>query len=658
MKLCVGIRIWSLALCSSILMTTLMGKTKPPEWLGDLAGFEDESMAEDHGAVVLVDESEYDYFEKGVAKSSTRKAIKFFDKKERDRADIGIVFEDGHSEVTHFRAWLIDSSGKVYKYQKKDTFDVATGGSNLHSTQMQKVLVLSDSIKDGSVVAYEYKLKKQTVFSQIHWTLNQSIPVLNSVVTVVPPKGWIAECSRINGAEAEEKRLGDAYVWSAKDLDAVEFEERGLPPAAVGPWLGINLQPLEGSERSVLKSYSDWASVATEDALVNDEQIVPNDAIRAKTKELCENVSGEWETLEAIGEFAQSVNYVSIATDLSLGGGYKPFTAAEVLERHYGDCKDKTALARSLFKCLDIESYAVSCDSGYKSWVDPAWPSLSQFNHCIVAISVSDEVDSPAVMEHETLGRLLLFDPTSQNTPFGLLPSTLYGTKVLIASDKVDGLTDAPRCVPEDNLVSRSLSLKLYVDGVITGQVKEISNGVKAVSERALYRGDTETEYGKRLRRWVSEGATATVDAFTFEDDFEANETSLEVDFVLPNFARSMRGKFLVFKPFLLGVTQEPSVSVEDRTQPYRFYPRLVKESIEIEIPDGFEVDDMSKPVELETDFARYEARYEEKDGALHCVRTIQMEDTMVSVERYAEVVDFFDAVAKFEQAPVLLAAK
>src|SRR5690606_28324525 len=125
------------------------------------------------------------------------------------------------------------------------------------------------------------------------------------------------------------------------------------------------------------------------------------------------------------GTFVQNLQYISIDIGVGYGNGYKPRPSSTVLARGYGDCKDKANLMGAMLKALKIDAYPVVIYSGDPNFVREAWPSPKQFNHCIIAVRVSDATKSPAVITDPKLGRLLIFDATDPYTPVGDLPDYL-----------------------------------------------------------------------------------------------------------------------------------------------------------------------------------------------------------------------------------------
>ena len=91
--------------------------------------------------------------------------------------------------------------------------------------------------------------------------------------------------------------------------------------------------------------------------------------------------------------------------------------------------------------------------------------SPQQFNHCIIAVKVSDETQAGTIIKHPTLGRLLIFDPTDEQTPLGDLAYDLQGSLALIDSKNETDLVRMPVTPPEMNQLERTATLELRADG-------------------------------------------------------------------------------------------------------------------------------------------------------------------------------------------------
>ncbi|MFY9820849.1 MAG: hypothetical protein WAM82_05670, partial [Thermoanaerobaculia bacterium] len=93
---------------------------------------------------------------------------------------------------------------------------------------------------------------------------------------------------------------------------------------------------------------------------------------------------GKRQRLETLVDFARrQVRYVAVEVGI---GGYRPAPPQQVMERLWGDCKDKALLLTDLLREAGIEAYPALIRLDPQGRVDREFPSPFQFNHMIVAV--------------------------------------------------------------------------------------------------------------------------------------------------------------------------------------------------------------------------------------------------------------------------------
>ena len=193
--------------------------------------------------------------------------------------------------------------------------------------------------------------------------------------------------------------------------------------------------------------------------------------------------------MQAIAAFVQqNVRYVAIELGI---GGWQPHAASEVFSHRYGDCKDKTTVTISMLREIGVEAYyvLVNVDRGAVNADTPA--NARAFNHAVVAIHLPDSVEDPsllAILQHPKYGRLLIFDPTDELTPFGQLGNYLQASYGMLAGPGGGELVLLPSMPASVNSIQRLPSCKLDGNGMLTGEVNEVRNGNKAWAERGRLR--------------------------------------------------------------------------------------------------------------------------------------------------------------------------
>jgi hypothetical protein len=536
--------------------------------------------------------------------------------------------------------------------------DIALAENDVYNEARLKVIAADDAADAGCVFGYEITTEEKSVFSQFIWFCQHDIPVLLSRMTVTTPQGWRADSVTFNHDKVEPAVSGSSYTWELRNLPWIEREVAGPELTDIAPRLAVNLYPASG-KATPMRSFGSWKDVSRFKSELSETQAASNDAMAAKSRDLTAGAKTEFERIQAIGRYAQSVNYVSIQLGLGRGGGYRPHAAVDVFNKNYGDCKDKANLMRAMLKTVGIESYLVSIYAGDPTFVRQEWPSPQQFNHCIIAVKVGEETQAPTVVKHPSLGRLLIFDPTDDDTPVGDLPDHEQGSYALIVAGDAGELMKMPVTPPEANRLERAVEAELSADGMLTAKVSERSFGQAAVEERRLFKRADRPQYVKHLERWITQTApSANVLKSEPNDDARGGKFALDVEFKSPNYAQLMRGKLMVFKPAIVSRRSSVFLTEAKRKLPVVLDSETYDETVRIKLPEGFDVDEMPDAVDVTQPFGNYAAKCEVKDGHLIFRRSLALKAGTIPVEQYASVRGFFERIRAVEQTPVVLVKK
>jgi hypothetical protein len=652
------IAMFGAALLSPRLSATAAGDDVPA-WLRQVAGATLPSYGKEVSAVVLWDESRVTVDEDGRVIKNNFKAIKILTREGRGEATAHALYLTDGGKVREMRAWLIRPSGEVKKYGKDETADIALVDNDIYNEARMRLISAKSDAEPGAIFGYEAVTEERSVFTQFDWFFQEQMPVLLSRIAVTLPKGWRAEGVTFNHAKVEPTVNGSTYTWEMRDLPYIEDEPMSPPITNLAVRLAISYFSPDGGKAGMGPTFGSWTEVSRWLSGLSDPQMTLDDNLAGKAKQLTANAKTELERIQAIGRYVQSTNYVAIQTGLGRGGGYRPHAATEVFAKSYGDCKDKANLMRAMLKAVGIKAYLVSIYSGDPTFVREEWPSPQQFNHCIIAVQVSDETQVPAIVTHPTLGRLLIFDSTDDSTPVGDLPNHEQGSFALIVAGDQGALLRMPTTPPEANRLERDAEVTLAADGTITASLQERAIGQSAVGERREFRSLSRPEYLKAIERWVSRGATgALVSKVEPADNPVEGKFALQVEFTAPRYAQLMQDRLLVFKPAIISRREVLALTTGARKHPVVLRPNAYAETVRVKLPAGFEVDELPDPVKMDAAFGSYETAYQVKDGQLQFTRKMVVRAATIPPGEYAKVRGFFERIRAAEAAPVVLAKK
>ncbi|MDR1011265.1 MAG: DUF3857 domain-containing protein [Opitutaceae bacterium] len=650
--------VFAIALCLAPALRA--AQLKLPPWLAE-ASLRQAQQTKETTAIMLHDECIYTVASNGRMTNTVRAAFRIVTGDGRSVAQIGIHYDSSSQKVTGFKAWLVRPGGEGKTYSSKDTVDVATSSEAVYAESRQIVFSAHGDAYEDCVFACEYTVEDRGAFGEHRWWFQSQHPVALSRLTCTAPKGWTISAEMRNHAPVDPVVNGNSYTWELRDLPAIKPEPLSPSYFRFAPRLSVDFAPPAGMKNPPLAYFSDWNSVSVYLTNLHAKPCLPDAAVTAKAQELLASAGpGLWDRINVLARHAQAVNYVQIAMNVGRGGGYTPRAAPDVLKTGYGDCKDKTALLRALLKAAGIESYSVVAYSGDRYHVTEEWPTPQQFNHAITAVKIDDpSIQSPAIVDHPRLGRLLFFDPTDYYTPLGDLDYDQQGSLVLVLAAENGGLVRLPFTPPMSNHLDRTVTAEIINTGAIGGRILENYTGQAAVHARAIYRSP-KIKFADVIRDWINGTVRAARLIRTdVTDAQEQGRFDMTAEFVAPAYGQSMRGKLLIFKPAIVSRRDFIPLTQPDRLYPVVLEPQSYNEASDIKIPDGFKIDEMPPPVETETAFGRYTANcaYDEATHQVRYRRTLVMNAAEIPASDYATVRAFYETIRKAEQTPVVLSA-
>jgi hypothetical protein len=630
-----------------------------PVWVQQAASIKVPAYDKDVTAVVLVNERTTTVESDGRITEVGNYAVRILQREGREYARGHVLYVPDSGKIKDIRAWLVRPNAETKRYGKDDFVDIAGALNDVYNEYRVRTIAAATDADVGMVFAYTYSREERSVFSQDDWAFQDELPVISSRYILSLPTGWRAEGVTFNHPNVEPRVSGTTYTWELSNLPPVPDEPLSPDMTNLVARLAVSYYPPANTAPLTIKTFTNWAEVAAWISELEDPQVQIDDALARKAQELTALAKTEYDKIRAIATYVQNIQYISIQTGLGRGGGYRPHSSIEVFAKSYGDCKDKANLMRAMLKVVGIEAIPVSIFSGDPTYVRANWPSPQQFNHCIIAVKVSEQTQASTIVEHPKLGRLLIFDPTDGETPIGDLPYYLQGSLALLDSKESTELVKMPTTPPEMNQLQRTATLQLLPDGEIAGAIQELANGQMAARFRTEFRQLSKPDYNGMIERWLTTGATsARLKKIEPSDNATDGKFTLNVEFSAKSYGQLMQDRLLVFKPAVVSRRESLSLTAQQRKHPVVLRANAYSEVVKVQLPAGFAVDEVPDPVKLETAFGSYTTSYEVVNGELVFKRQLSQRATTIPAAQYDVVRKFFESIRAAENAPVVLARK
>jgi hypothetical protein len=284
------------------------------------------------------------------------------------------------------------------------------------------------------------------------------------------------------------------------------------------------------------------------------------------------------------------------------------------------------------------------------------------FNHEILAIRLPDGLEDPslaAIYKHAKLGRLLIFDPTDELTPFGQLRGPLQANYGLLVTPEGGDLIELPRLSPSLNGVQRTAKLALNASGTVTGDVREVRVGDRAAAQRAALKSVTkDSDKIKPVESLLANSLATYRLTKAAVTNLDHNEQPFVFDYslVAQSYAKTAGNLLLVRPRFIGNKSSDLLESKEPRKFPVEFEgPSRDSDTFEITLPDGYEVDDLPPAVNADYDFASYHSKSEVSGNVLRYTRTFEVKETSVPVSKVEDLKKLYRIIASDERNTAVL---
>jgi hypothetical protein len=625
-----------------------------PDWVRTAAQQPLPTLPESTKAVVLLDDQTYTVDAKGQAVVHERQVIKILRPQGRDFA-IPEVGYDKDSKVLSFHAWSIDPAGHEYAVKDNEMAEVSPPGEGGQLYDDIKFRVADPPGRDpGGVVAIEYEERLRPYLAEADWEFQGELPVVSQSFTLVLPPGYTyttawAHHPKIEAIDLENQK----YRWEMNNEPAIDLERIPMSPSP-GALAGRMTVHYSGPNLAFPEDGT-WQGVGQWYTALSHDRIEATPDIAAKAAELTAGKTDFYDKAEAIGDFVQQqIRYFVIEMGI---GGFQPHPAADIFRGRYGDCKDKATLLSAMLSTVGIHSDLVMVDSR-RGIVDPDDPSIVG-NHVIGAIEIPKGYNSPklhSVVTAKNGKRYLIFDPTWDQTPFGQVEDNLQGSYGLLVEGPDSQVIQIPVMSPELNTVHRSATLQLNPDGSLKGSVSVKRFGDLAEDARMVFGHEDATKQQEYIDRTVSHDLMAASITGLKVENVAALDKDLTTSFDLTadHFASSV-GPLLMIRPRVFGTYTLP---VDRKARKIVIDLRQTMQGtddFDIQLPDGYAVDELPDPVKIDVSFGSYQSSTELRGKVLHYTRTFTLREVSLPPEKYPELQKFVSMIAADEDSRVVL---
>ena len=596
-------------------------------------------------AVIREQKIQYKILSTGSSSHTYRKVITILNAKARDFSRL-VVHYDKMTSIKYIKAFVYDQAGKeIKKLRQNELSDQSTfDGFSLFSDNRVKTVDLSQT-EYPYTIEFEYELEMKYLYSFPDFFVYRDDEVSAQAIeySIIYPtklkpryKLFKVEDPQITKLDGDSEEM----KWDFSNVIPEKFEPLSPPLHEVVP--NISVAPVDFEYGGYVGKMDSWKNYGLWQMGLNKGRSELPEATRANIRSLTQGLSGDEEKAKALYNYLQSkTRYVSVQVGI---GGMQTFPASIVDEVGYGDCKALSNYMIAMLETAGVKGYYTIISGGRNEpEIKEDFPS-HQFNHIIVA--VPNKADT------------LWLECTSQTNPFGYLGSFTGDRFGLMITESGGKLVRTPAYEADQNTQFRKAEVIINVSGNATAKVKTSYSGIQYENGNLNFILDR----ADRQREWIQRNTQIpSFDIVSYSMTQQKDKIPIaivEMELKLDRLV-SVSGKRIFLTPNLMNRNNSVPEKLDSRkSKVVRHTAYTDTDTIHFKLPDDYYPEYLPEPVQLKTRFGEYESGLMLDQGEVIYTRRVKMIKGQFPPESYNELVDFYKAISKADNAKIVFVNK
>ena len=316
----------------------------------------------------------------------------------------------------------------------------------------------------------------------------------------------------------------------------------------------------------------------------------------------------------------------------------------DVWKRGYGDGRQLTWLFLGMARAAGFEAAPVLTSRR----------NVTFFNNAVMNPRDLDD-NTVQVMVN---GKELYFDPGTAFTPYGMLPWWETMAAGLKLTKDGGSWVEPPLSDSSATKIERKADLKLDNEGTLQGKLTVTYYGCEAQELRMDERNEDDTSRKKLLEDMVKEMVPVGIEIeLANQPDWKSSSASMVTEYTLkvPGWVAGA-GKRALLPIGLFSAPEKGVFENAGRVHPVYFhYPYMKVDDITVDLPLGWKLGSLARPVDQDVKAAAYAMKAEDRGGTLHLTRMLRSDLVMISKENYGALRAFFQLVRTGDEEQVVL---
>lgn len=416
------------------------------------------------------------------------------------------------------------------------------------------------------------------------------------------------------------------YNWEVKNLAAIT-KEKGSS-RGYSNYAQVMISPtkfsMDGNEGDLTswKNFGSWYSNLSKSSINLSEET------KSSLKQMVNGATSDKEKIKIIYKYLQqNFRYVSIQLGI---GGYKPFAAAFVNDKKYGDCKALSNYTQACLSAVGITSYTALINAQYnREPVDPAFPH-NGFNHMILCI--------PAGKDTTWL------ECTSNTNDFGILGSFTENRNALLITPEGGVLVATPASKPSENTFTAATQVILNADasGESTSRIKTSGEYKQDLIHYVNEKKDEQIKY------LINNLGFIQPDVYELTSDKKMDSSEISFKLLIDKVPDFMAGSKMFLHPRIYKIWDLKLPDDDKRTTPFYFECPFIKTDTTVyQLPENYTVENLPKARDNKFEYGSFKSNYsyDAKANTVTSIAVLTLSQNLIPSDKFTITRKFFGSV-------------
>ena len=555
----------------------------------------------------------------------------------------------GFSEVTDVEASTLIPGKNKYKTVKVKTFKYKDElSAEIFYDDVKSIIFSYDGLQKGSKSKLSYTRIQHDPHLLGREFLQSGIPVEHKSISIIADNriDMGIGAFNIDMIDVDYTKISDkkytTYKWEVSDIEALK-RESASPSIA---WYGAHIIPyiksytVNGEKQVVLGEINDlfnWYNSFVD----NLNEGTEDEEMQALVDSITQGAESDLEKVKQIFYWTQdNIKYIAIEYGM---GGFIPRPANSVCTNRYGDCKDMASTITGLLEYAGINAHLTWIGTNDIPYTYEELPTPNVDNH-MIATYIDDE------------NNYYFLDATGRYSNFNMPSAFIQGKEALIRKNKNEfEVVTVPIVEPDQNKISEKIYLNI-VDNNLVGHSTALISGYNKT--RLQYETENKTKEDKL--KLYKQQFTKGHNKFILEDFTESNqypiEEPLEIDyrFLVNDYVLSNNDEMYInlnLEELLAGQKIK-----EDRKTPIQNeFPIKLDHVIELEIPEGWDVDYVPENLTMGDPYIEFSSKYELTKNKIILYQQTSIRYLNMTHENFDQWNENIERILKYQNEIVIL---